>query len=53
MKDIKGILEKLNGRGAVIRISHKLFGTQEIETELDFIFDENRVGFRVGNGQEI
>ena len=38
---------------ATIRISHKLFGVQEIETELDYIFDENRIEFRVGNGQEI
>ena len=53
MKMTKGILEKYNGKDATIRISHKLFGAQEIETELDFIFDENRVGFRVGNGQEI
>lgn len=53
MKITKGILEKYNGKDATIRISHKLFGAQEIETELYFIFDENRVGFRVGNGQEI
>ena len=53
VKDIKGILEKYNGKDAIIRISHKLFGTQEIETKLDLIFDGDRVGFRVGNGQEI
>lgn len=53
MKMTKGILEKYNGKDANCRISHKLFGTQEIETKLDFIFDENRIGFRVGNGQEI
>lgn len=53
MKNIKGILEKYNGKDATVRISHKLFGAQEIETELDLILDEDRVGFRVGNGQEI
>lgn len=53
IKGINELLDKYNGKDATIRISHKLFGVQEIETELDYIFDENRIGFRVGNGQEI
>lgn len=53
IKGINELLNKYNGKDATIRISHKLFGVQEIETELDYIFDENRIGFRVGNGQEI
>ena len=53
IKGINELLEKYNGNDARIRISHKLFGVQEIETELDYIFDEDRIGFRVGNGQEI
>ena len=56
MMNVKGInklLEKYNGKDATIRISHKLFGTQTIELKLSYIFDEDRIGFRVGNGQEI
>lgn len=57
--EIKGIniveemLKKYDGENADIRISHKLFGTQKIETKLNYIFDDKRVGFFVKNGQEI
>ena len=53
IKGINELLEKYNGKDATIRISHKLFGTQTIELKLSYIFDEDRIGFRVGNGQEI
>lgn len=53
IKGINELLEKYNGKDATIRIFHKLFGTQKIELKLDYIFDKNRIGFRVGNGQEI
>ena len=53
IKGINELLEKYNGKDATIRISHKLFGTQKIELKLSYIFDKNRIGFRVGNGQEI
>ena len=53
IKGINELLEKYNGKDATIRISHKLFGTQKIELELEYIFDEDRIGFRAGNGQEI
>ena len=53
IKGINELLEKYNGKDATIRISHKLFGTQKIELKLSYIFDEDRIGFRVGNGQEI
>ena len=38
---------------AIISISHKLYGLQKIKCKLDYIFDEERIGFRVQNGQEI
>ena len=50
---IEEVLKKHNGENAVIRISHKLYGTQKIKLKLDYVFDEERVGFRVKNGQEI
>ena len=53
IKGINELLEKYNGKDATIRISHKLFGTQKIELKLSYIFDEDRIGFRIGNGQEI
>ena len=53
IKGINELLEKYNGKDATIRISHKLFGAQKIELKLDYIFNKNRIGFRVGNGQEI
>ena len=53
IKGINELWQKYNGKDATIRISHKLFGTQKIELKLSYIFDKNRIGFRVGNGQEI
>lgn len=55
---IKGIynvekaLKKYNGRDAEISISHALYGGQKLKCKLDYIFDEQRVGFRISN-QEI
>ena len=50
------ILEKTlrenNGTDVCIDISHKLYGPQKIKCKLDYIFDDERIGFRV-NGQEI
>lgn len=57
--EIKGInilekeLKRNKGVGAMIGISHKLYGDQKIRCDLDYIFDEERVGFRVNNQQEI
>ena len=52
-----GILEKElrrnNGQDATISISHKLYGNQKIRCELNYIFDENRIGFKFVNGQDI
>ena len=51
---IEEILKKYKGDDATISISHKLYGsTQKIKLKLNYIFDDNRVGFRVNNGQEI
>ena len=50
---IEEILKKHNGENAVIRISHKLYGTQKIKTKLNYIFDGRRIGFSVKRGQEI
>lgn len=57
--EIKGInilgeiLRKNNGQDATISISHKLYGDQKIRCELDYIFDNERIGFKAINGQEI
>ena len=50
---LEKVLRENNGRDAIISISHKLYGTQKIKCNLDYIFDSERVGFRVKNGQEI
>lgn len=46
-------LRENKGKDAIISISHKLYGSQKIKCELDHIFDSERIGFRVKNGQEI
>ena len=57
--ETKGInvLEKAlngnNGKDATISISHKLYGNQKIRCKLDYIFDNQRIGFKVISGQEI
>ena len=57
--EIKGInilreaFHKSNGKDATISISHKLYGNQKIRCELDYIFDNERVGFKAINGQDI
>ena len=45
-------LKENNGRVAMISISHKLYGNQRLKCKLDYIFDGNRIGFRVKDGQE-
>ena len=50
---LEEILSKNKWADATISISHKLYGTQKIKCELDYIFDNERIGFRVKNGQEI
>lgn len=46
-------LKKYNGKDAMISISHKLYGDQKLRLNLDYIIDEERVGFMVKNGHEI
>lgn len=46
-------LKEYNGKDAIVSISHKLYGLQKIQTQLDFIMDNERIGVRVKNGQEI
>ena len=53
MNILEKTLKEYNGTDATISISHKLYGLQKIKTELNCIFDENRVGVRVKSGQEI
>lgn len=52
-KGIERVLRQHNGEDAVISISHKLYGGQKIKCELDCVIDENRIGFRARNGQEV
>ena len=49
---LEEILRENKGKDAMISISHKLYGPQKIKCKLDYIFDDERIGFRV-NGQEI
>ena len=57
MKKGINILEKTlrenNGTDVCIDISHKLYGPQKIKCELNYICNDERIGFRVKNGQEI
>ena len=50
---LEEILRENKGKDAIISISHKLYGPQKIKCKLDYIFDDERIGFRVKNGQEI
>lgn len=45
-------LREYKGEDATISIFHKLYGGQKLQTKLDYIFDDQRVGFRI-NKQEI
>ena len=53
MNILEKALKNSNGMDAIISISHKLYGPQKIKCELDYIFDEERIGFRTKVGQEI
>lgn len=50
---LEAALKEYNGKDAIVSISHKLYGLQKIQTQLDFIMDNERIGVRVKNGQEI
>ncbi len=52
-KGIKTELEKCKGVDVIIGIDHKLYGSQKIRCCLDYIFDEQRIGFRAKSGQEV
>ena len=45
-------LREYKGEDATISISHKLYGDQKWQTKWDYIFDDQRIGFRM-NKQEI
>ena len=50
---LKEAFQKGSGKHATISISHKLYGNQKIKCDLDYIFDDERIGFKIINGQEI
>ena len=50
---LEKILKENKGIDAIISISHKLYGPQKIKCKPDYIFDNEKIGFRVKNGQEI
>ena len=50
---IEEALKEHNGKDAMISISHKLYGEQKLQLQLDYIIDEERIGFRVKSGNEI
>lgn len=45
-------LREYQGKDAVISTFHKLYGEQKLKIQLDYIFDEERIGFKI-NEQEI
>ena len=49
---IKEALKGYCGASVLISTSHKLYGKQNIKCKLDYIFDEEKIGFRVSNEQE-
>ena len=53
IKTLEEELKKYNGDDAIISISHKLYGDQKIKCKLSYIFDDDRVGFKVNNGHNI
>ena len=53
MNDLKEALKKSNGVDAVFSICHALYGTQKIKHKLDYIFDDERIGFKIKDGNEI
>ena len=50
---IKEALERYKKESVIINTFHKLYGKQKIICNLDYIFDEKRIGFKATNGQEI
>ena len=46
-------LKKYEGEMAIISISHKLYGEQKIKCELNWIFNEDKIGVRVKRDYEI
>ena len=50
---IKEALKKYSKESVLINTFHKLYGKQKIMCKLDYIFDDERVGFKAVNGQEI
>jgi len=57
--EIKGInilekeLQKYKCADVIIDICHNLYGDQKVKCYLDYIFDEQRIGFRMRDNQEI
>lgn len=52
MSILENKLKEYNGGDAIISISHKIYGNQKLKTKLNYIFDEQRIGFYI-NKQEI
>lgn len=50
---LEEVLKEYNGKDAIISISHKLYGNQTLKCKLNYIFNEERIGFVVKSGQEI
>lgn len=50
---LEEILRENQWEDAIISIFHKLYGTQKIKCKLDCILDEQRIGFKVKNENEI
>ena len=46
-------LKKNIGANAMISICHKLYGTQKVKCELDYIFDTERIGVKIKNVHDI
>ena len=53
MNILEKALKNSNGMDAIISISHKLFGKQTVKCKLDYIFEEERIGAKVKDGNEL
>lgn len=50
---IEKAFKKYKGEGATISIFHKLYGDQKIKCKLNYIFDDERIGFKANEDHEI
>lgn len=53
IEELKNIFEKFSGKDAVICTSHQIFGDWKIRCKLIFFMDDQRLGVRVSEWNEL